>query len=126
MDAVADHAAVSETVELVKRRGRGLAGFANAVLRRAAREARELVAALPDTTPEAAAVRHSHPDWMVRLWWEALGADHTRALLRRDNEPAESAARANELVATRAELRRALAARGVAARVAPCLPEGLV
>jgi 16S rRNA (cytosine967-C5)-methyltransferase len=125
MDGVAPHAAVSETVEIVKHE-RLAAGFANAVMRRAAREARGIVSNLRDDTPESAALRHSHPDWIVRAWWDALGRVRTLALLARDNEPPESAARANELVATRVEVRRALASAGVRTHAAQGLPEGFV
>jgi 16S rRNA (cytosine967-C5)-methyltransferase len=115
LDGVADHAAVSESVDLAGR-GRGLV---NAVLRRAQRERESLLGALHDDTPEAAAVMHSHPEWLVRMWWEQLGPDETRALLRRDNEPAESAVRVNTLRAESLDL-------GVPAHPAPGLPEGLV
>jgi 16S rRNA (cytosine967-C5)-methyltransferase len=92
MDGIADHAAVDESVELAKRAGRGH-GLVNAVLRRATRELPGILAALDDDTPEAAAIKHSHPEWIVRLWWDALGPEETRALLARDNEPAESVIR---------------------------------
>ena len=29
----------------------------------------------------AAAIRHSHPEWIVKLWWDWIGPDSTRALL---------------------------------------------
>jgi 16S rRNA (cytosine967-C5)-methyltransferase len=99
MDSVPDHAAVAETVELAKTtRGAGFK-FANAVLRRATREARPLVDALDDSTPAGAAVTHSHPQWIVELWWDALGPEATIALLDADNRPAEHAVRVNSLVA---------------------------
>ena len=53
LDGVADHAAVDQAVELAKASGRG-GGLVNAVLRRAAGEARSRIAAMPDDTPEAA------------------------------------------------------------------------
>src|SRR4051795_7838258 len=61
MDSVPDHAAVAETVELAKA-AKG-AGFrlANAVLRRAAREARGIFDGVSDADPEGASIRHSHP-----------------------------------------------------------------
>src|SRR5687767_14327719 len=95
MDGVPDHAAVGETVDLAKRYGRGGHRFVNAVMRRAAREAGDLIAELTDDTPAEAAVRHSHPEWLVRMWWDALGAEQTVALLERDNGPAENALRIN-------------------------------
>lgn len=47
-----DHAVVDDVVELVKRSGSHGHGLVNAVLRRAAREGRELLEALPEDTPE--------------------------------------------------------------------------
>jgi len=94
LDRVAAHAAIAEAVELAKPSpGHRVV---NAVLRRVQREGAELPS---DATPAGAAVRHSHPEWIVRLWWGLLGADEARALLAADNEPAELALRVNPLVA---------------------------
>src|ERR1700759_3642736 len=81
MDGVADHAAVHESVELAKRHARAGSGLVNAVLRRALREGRDLVAALDDTTPARAAVLHSVPVWLAELWWSELGPHRARPLL---------------------------------------------
>ncbi len=98
MDSVPDHAAVAETVDLAKQaQGPGFK-LANAVLRRATREARAIAAAMTDDDPAGAAVKHSHPLWLAELWWEALGPADARALLAADNEPAEDAVRVNTLV----------------------------
>ena len=126
LDGVPDHAAVGQTVELAKDNGHGGHRLVNAVMRRATREAGDLIAQLTDHTPAEAAVRHSHPEWIVRMWWEALGPEETVALLERDNAPAESAIRANELLVTPAEVSKQLAEQGVESRVAEDLPEGLV
>jgi 16S rRNA (cytosine967-C5)-methyltransferase len=126
LDGVPDHAAVNETVELAREEcGRGHR-FANALMRRAAREGGELLRELSAASPREAAVVHSHPEWLVDLWWDALGPDEALALLERDNLAAESAVRVNELLVTRGEAVRALEATGVATRPAPDLPEGLV
>jgi len=94
LDRVAAHAAIAEAVELAKPSpGHRVV---NAVLRRVQREGADLPS---DATPAGAAVRHSHPEWIVRLWWDLLGADEARALLAADNEPAELALRVNPLVA---------------------------
>jgi 16S rRNA (cytosine967-C5)-methyltransferase len=122
-DRVPAHAAVGESVELVKRRSPGGAKLVNAVLRRAAREAPELVAGLPDATPAQAALKHSHPDWIAELWWGALGPDAARALMAAGNEPAEAALRVNTLRADPAELAGRLP---VSTRPATDLPEGLL
>jgi 16S rRNA (cytosine967-C5)-methyltransferase len=100
-------------------------------MRRAAREAAALVEGLPDATPEEAALRHSHPDWLARMWWEELGPDEARALMERNNEPAESALRVNTLRASFEEVREALAEAGAEPRAGGgaeplALPEALV
>jgi 16S rRNA (cytosine967-C5)-methyltransferase len=119
-----DHAVVADAVELAKS-GRGGHGLVNAVLRRATREGRALLAELDDSTPKAAALMHSHPEWVARLWWEQLGAEDTRALLAFDNEPAELALRVNTLVAEPASVAaQLLAETGVesAGTAGACLP----
>jgi 16S rRNA (cytosine967-C5)-methyltransferase len=119
-----DHAVVADAVELAKggatkvanrggrvnaRGGRVNArggrvdgrghGLVNAVLRRATREGAGLLEELDDSTPEGAALKHSHPEWIAQLWWDQLGAEDARALLAFDNQPAELALRVNTLVA---------------------------
>jgi 16S rRNA (cytosine967-C5)-methyltransferase len=93
LDGVPDHAAVSETVELAKR-SRG-SGLVNAVLRRATREGRDVLAAIDDE-----AVRESIPGWLAALWRDAYGEKTASALMARANEPLELALRANRLKAT--------------------------
>src|SRR3954453_1181516 len=97
LDRIPAHAAVGESVELAKADSPGGARLVNAVLRRAAREARAWLATLSDATPADAALTHSHPEWIARLWWEALGPDAARALMAADNEAAEGGVRANTL-----------------------------
>ena len=123
LGGTAAHAAVNESVELVKRSSPNAAGLLNAVLRRAAREGPGLLERLDDDTPAAAAVLHSVPQWLAERWWSELGAEEARRLLRVINDPAESALRVNPLVATVAEVAAALP---VSSRPAPDLPEGLV
>lgn len=94
MDGIPRYAAVNESVELVRAAGaRRAIPFANAVLRRLADGLRPLLASLPEETPEQAALRHSYPDWVARVWWRDLGAAGARALMRAQNEPPELAVR---------------------------------
>lgn len=129
-----DHAVVADAVELAKAGrsgdakvspgfGRGGHGLVNAVLRRAAREGAALLAELDDSTPEGAAIVHSHPEWIVRLWWEQLGAGEARALLAFDNEPGELALRVNTL---RAQPETVAAQLPVASHRDRAIPEALV
>jgi 16S rRNA (cytosine967-C5)-methyltransferase len=123
LGGAAEHAAVNESVELVKRSRPHAVGLVNAVLRRAVRDVPAILEGLDDDTPSAAAVMHSLPDWIAARWWSELGADEARGLLRVVNEPAESALRVNSLVAVAADIANRLP---VPSRPAPGLPEGLV
>jgi 16S rRNA (cytosine967-C5)-methyltransferase len=119
-DGTPDHAAVDQAVELVKGAGAAhAAGLVNAVLRRAARERAQLTAALleDDSTPEAAAVAHSAPLWLARMWWQELGAETARSLLAACNRPADVAMRVNLLRGDREAALTRLAEAGV--EVAP-------
>ncbi len=99
-DGTPDHAAVDQAVELVKGAGAAhAAGLVNAVLRRATRERAELSEELlgDNSTPERAAIAHSAPLWLARMWWEELGPESARSLLASCNEPAEVALRVSTL-----------------------------
>jgi 16S rRNA (cytosine967-C5)-methyltransferase len=119
-----DRAVVADCVELSKSaRGRGH-GLVNAVLRRAAREGSPaLLGPLSEDTPESAAIAHSHPEWIARLWWEQLGPREALALMAADNEPGELALRVNTLRADPATVSRELP---VPTHGDPELPEALV
>ena len=93
---VAVHAAVNESVELVRTAGVERAvKFTNAVMRRLTLGLRELVESLPEGTPAEAGLRHSYPDWVAEVWWRDLGADQARQLMRAQNEPPERVVRLN-------------------------------
>jgi 16S rRNA (cytosine967-C5)-methyltransferase len=127
LSSAPDRAVVADAVELAKRNARGGHGLVNAVLRRATREGRDaLLGSLSDQTPTQAALMHSHPEWIVRLWWELLGAADARALLAYDNEPGELALRANTLVTDADALALKLESASARTHRDPQIPEALV
>ena len=88
---VPQHAAVNESVELVRAAGLERAvAFTNAVMRRLSEGIRELVDALPE-----GALKHSYPDWVEEVWTRDLGRDGALALMRAQNEPPETVVRWN-------------------------------
>jgi len=98
---VATHAAVNETVELVRRaRLERAVAFTNAVMRRLSEGIAPLLASLAEDTAADAALKHSYPDWIADLWWDELGRDDALALLRAQNEPPERVVRINGRKAT--------------------------
>jgi 16S rRNA (cytosine967-C5)-methyltransferase len=124
LDGAPDHAVVADCVELAKTQRSSGHNLVNAVLRRAAREgAVALLGGLREDTPEGAAIAHSHPLWLARLWWSELGPADARALMAADNEPGELALRVNTLCAEPAAVAGEL---GVAIHTDPELSEALV
>lgn len=112
------HAAVNETVELVRAAGLERAvPFTNAVMRRLSVGLRGLIAGLGDGTATEAALKHSYPDWVAEVWWRDLGRDAARALMHAQNEPAETALRINRRLAPEA---------GIGGRLDPDLPDARV
>lgn len=119
-DATPDHAAVDQAVELVKGAGAAHAsGLVNAVLRRAARERAQLTAALleDNSTPAAAAVADSAPQWLAEMWWRELGPEAARGTLAACNQRVEVAMRVNPLRAEREAMLARLREAGVEARL---------
>jgi len=88
---VSAHAAVSETVDVVRREiGRKPVGLVNALLRRIS--TRPLADWLTDATrdsdeTDALAIRTSHPRWIVEALRDVVGAAALPALLEAQNRP---------------------------------------
>ncbi len=102
MDTIPAHAAVFETVELVKSAyKRSASGLVNAVLRN-----------LPPAMPEEQAARLSHPDWLVRRWESSLGVKTCKLLLQANLKRPETYLRFQKGVDTE-EARKQLDRQGV-------------
>jgi 16S rRNA (cytosine967-C5)-methyltransferase len=94
VDGVPRHAAVNESVELVRAaRLERAVPFTNAVLRRLADGLGGLLEGLSDETSHAAALKHSYPDWVADVWWRDLGRESATALMWAQNEPPERVVR---------------------------------
>ena len=89
LDGVAVHAAVNESVELVRAaRLERAVPFTNAVMRRLAEGLRELLEALPEGP-----LKHSYPDWIHDLWRRDWGEDEALQLMRSQNQAPETVVR---------------------------------
>lgn len=83
LDRVPRHAAINESVELVKRaHKRSAAGFANAVLRKIHK---------PD--PATISNFSAHPDWLVDRWTRTYGATAAGDICKYDQAPPPSTVR---------------------------------
>jgi len=116
LDRVPAHAAVNDAVEAVRQaRGKAVAGFANAVLRKLKPGSEEQE--LPEDALKRLTLQCSLPDWLARHWVDQLGQREAGALCHSLLQRAPLCARANTLKTDPAELSRVLAEEG--ARVEP-------
>jgi 16S rRNA (cytosine967-C5)-methyltransferase len=110
------HAAVNQTVELLTRlRGRGLGGFANALLRHLHRDGEPALPPVLPETPlaacaEALAVRWALPRWLVQDALQRFGLAEAEAFLASLSTAAPTWLRLNSLRGGREAARRALRA----------------
>jgi 16S rRNA (cytosine967-C5)-methyltransferase len=101
LDRVPQHAAVHESVELVKRaRKRSAVPFANAVLRKMISPGIGLNATIEQATNAAElSEASSHPLWIVDRWISAFGLETTKKICAYDQHPPESSLRVCDAVA---------------------------
>ncbi len=99
-------AAVNESVELAKHiRGKGGAGFVNALLRSAIRQKDGI--SYPDITVDPAlhiSIVQSHPLWLVQRWVSEMGAEETVKICTFNNQISPLTLRTNTLKINRQDL----------------------
>lgn len=128
LDRIPAHAAVDESVRLVRRHGPAYAaGYVNAVLRAAGRRGFPHAAVPPRERDLAGhlALVHAHPRWLVDRWLARLGPEETERLLAANNRVPPLSARVNRLRAEPQAVAAALADRGVPVEPGRFVPEAL-
>ncbi len=104
-------AAVNTSVEIAKSFASSpAAGFANALLRKAAGEYKKIPFPDPDKNPaHSLAVRKSFPEWLIKRWLNQFGLKETEALCDAINTIPPITVRTNSLRTTRDDLAKRLA-----------------
>jgi len=113
LDGVPEHAAISEAVNIARKRGGEFNGkLVNAILREMMRNP---LRNLEDITneQEKLAIETSHPLWLIKLWWKQFGANQTIAMAHANNERVQVTIRTNTLKGTREALKQKLEADGI-------------
>lgn len=131
MDKVPAHAAVDETVALVRRFGRvdnRAVSFANAVLRHAADAVQSGGLPVLDCPDKESyyALRYSHPEWLVRLWSTQFGQKLAGALCAADNADTPVSVRVNLMKTTPEAARAALESAGLTVQAHPSFEDILL
>lgn len=96
MDRIPAHAAVSETVDLVKTQAPYASGFVNAVLHKALQHTDWTVRSKKGKAGWLS-VTYSHPLWMIHRWLKRFGEEATEALLQSNQETPFTFLRVNTL-----------------------------
>lgn len=114
------HAAVSETVNACEDLDEGRArGLVNAVLRRAQREAAQLLPVIDEQT----VVRYSHPDWLLAHWRGRCDIDK---VMEENNAQAPMTLRVNRQRISVADYQQQLQAIGISAHTLDGVADALV
>jgi 16S rRNA (cytosine967-C5)-methyltransferase len=109
MDKIPLHAAINEAVNMAKKHGhQGTVKLVNALLRRASRET-EIISAkikeLESSDIKGVAIAISHPDWMVRKYFNEFGSEKAKFVLQANSQVPPS----NFRVRNEAEVEKAIA-----------------
>ena len=127
LDRIPESAAVNESVNLAKQVLPRASGLVNAVLRNFLRHKDSVTYPDPVAAPAAyIAARHSHPPWLVKLWFSQLGEAETELLAEASSCQPPLTLRANTLKTTRAGLLDSFAANGITATACRFSPEGIL
>jgi len=119
LDRIPESAAVNESVNLAKQILPRASGLVNGVLRNYLRHKDSVTYPDPVAAPAASiAARHSHPAWLVKLWFSQIGEAETELLAEASSLQPPLTLRANTLRTSRSDLLEKFASNGIVA--APC------
>ena len=120
-------AAVSESVDLVKRHSKNprSPGLVNGILRSMARNIDRLPTIPAEDPVVYLSTRYSHPEWLVKIFLEHLGPVETEQLLALDNGEPPAVAQVNSLRGGTEEVIASLRAEGAEAEPHAWLPDCL-
>lgn len=126
LDGIPPHAAIFETVQLVKR-SRKTTGFINAVLRSVQHKTPDLSYPPLETHPvDHISFSLSYPKWLVKRWLQARGLTWTLAFCQASNQVAPLSFRINTLRTDCEELHQSLTASGLSTKPSEIAPDGIV
>ena len=126
LDRIPESAAVNESVNLAKQAIPRASGLINAVLRNYLRHKETITFPDPVAAPAASiAARHSHPAWLVKLWFSQLGEEETERLAEAASCQPPLTLRVNTLRTTRDELLAMFADNGIATHACPFSPHAI-
>lgn len=126
LDSIPEHAAISEAVNIAKKRGGQFNGkLVNAILREMTRQPLPNLDEIKDES-ERLAIETSHPLWLIKLWMKQFGIEKTTQMAKANNERVQVTIRTNGVRGTREELKQKLQAEGIECHEGSLSPDALV
>ena len=113
LDSIKDHAAVNESVALIKKYGKKSSGFVNAILRNVIRNKENIMEIDKKDIVEYLSIKYSYNQWLIRKWIEEFGQEFTEDLLEANSEKPNLYIRVNTLKINRDELINKLREQGI-------------
>lgn len=113
LDSIKDHAAVNESVALIKKYDKKSSGFVNAILRNVIRNKENIIEIDKKDIVEYLSIKYSYNQWLIRKWIEEFGQEFTEDLLEANSEKPNLYIRVNTLKINRDELINKLREQGI-------------
>ncbi|GAA0861085.1 16S rRNA (cytosine(967)-C(5))-methyltransferase RsmB [Paraclostridium tenue] len=113
LDSIKDHAAVNESVALIKKYDKKSSGFVNAILRNVIRKKENIMEIDKKDIVEHLSIKYSYNQWLIRKWIEEFGQEFTEDLLEANSEKPNLYIRVNTLKINRDELINKLREQGI-------------
>lgn len=113
LDSIKDHAAVNESVNLIKKYDKKSSGFVNAILRNVLRQKDSIMEIKDKDIKDELSIKYSYNPWIVEKWIKDFGQEFTEDLLDANAEKPNLYIRTNTLKISRDELIGKLAKEGI-------------
>jgi 16S rRNA (cytosine967-C5)-methyltransferase len=113
LDSIKDHAAVNESVTLIKKYDKKSSGFVNAILRNIIRNKGTIMEIDKEDIVDYLSIKYSYNPWLIRKWIEDFGQEFTEDLLEANSEKPNLYIRVNTLKIGKDELIDKLNSQGI-------------
>lgn len=113
LDSIKDHAAVNESVNLIKKYDKKSSGFVNAILRNVLRQKETIMEIKGKCIKDELSIKYSYNPWIVEKWISDFGQDFAEDLLDANAQKPNLYIRVNTLKINRDELIEKLSKDGI-------------
>lgn len=113
LDSIKEHAAVNESVSLIKKYDKKSSGFVNAILRNVLRNKETIMDIDKDNIVDFLSIKYSYNPWIIQKWINVFGEDFTQDLLDSNSEKPNLYIRTNTTKISRDELIEKLKSQGI-------------